>query len=798
MGPERRDSIATTVVAGLIALAIGVGATTARRRVPAVAGAREAAALSGDASRFTFFPPAGRLHVRSTDGTTRVDLELSVLVDGAERPVAMRNEDVRSRSGGFVAAFPLQVGEETLRATLELTVDTATDHLRAKLTTEPRLAPDRLQLRVALTRTSETIFVPSHGELAGGASVKAPTLVFDDGVHPLAILSGEGDAVAIDQPAPSGPAAESATRLTITTVPALSEATTPRAPIELGVLLGPSSERIWERVYRALRVPVGRVVGTVSGTRERSRVIGLDDEGHPLVRTIVGPGARFSLLAPISATHWYASVDATSASAPVRFSPGAGWELRLDVSPGGELQVRVRDGDAHAPLTARLWIHGIDGTPEPTFGPDYRASGAGPLMDLARGEVSTALPAGRYRVSATKGLEWSIDAQTVEIVGGKSRSVDLELRHVVTTPGLVGCDLHVHARPSFDTPVTPEDRVLSLVSAGVDFAVPTEHNIVGDYGPALEVTGLTGTLGWVPGVEVTTFKPNFGHFGVFPYPLRKGVPSFKGTSPGSLFAQGHRGDPSRVVQVNHPRLPNGIGYFSLMGWDAKTPGRIPPKVRLGFDTLEVFNGYDIEAPARIDAVMRDWYTLLDVGKRVAATGSSDSHRIQYHWAGYPRTYAALEPSQAGDTGQEIDTQALVAAIKAGRSFVTNGPILDFEVEGAHPGGEIGASAGRRRGHLRVMAAPWIDVTSVEIVTVGGRVAWRTDVTSRPSQLGRVDGPLEAASGKTVRFDADLALDLPPEARWVIAIARGTRSMSDVLAFMTMQPLAFTNPIWIGR
>ena len=93
-------------------------------------------------------------------------------------------------------------------------------------------------------------------------------------------------------------------------------------------------------------------------------------------------------------------------------------------------------------------------------------------MDVLDGEVKTALPAGRYRVSATKGIEWSIDSEVIEIVSGHTRSIELAPRHVVPTPGLVGCDLHVHARPSFDSPVTPEDRVLSLVSAGVDFAVP--------------------------------------------------------------------------------------------------------------------------------------------------------------------------------------------------------------------------------------------------------------------------------------------------------------------------------------
>ena len=187
------------------------------------------------------------------------------------------------------------------------------------------------------------------------------------------------------------------------------------------------------------------------------------------------------------------------------------------------------DADTGRALTARLLVHGIDGTLDPSFGPDYRASGAGPIIDSLRGEVATPLPTGRYRVSATKGIEWSIDEQTVEIVSGRSAAVDLSLRHVVPTPGVVGCDLHVHARPSFDSPVLAEDRVLSLVSAGVDFAVPSEHNLIGDYAPALEALDLTRELATVNGVEITTFSPRFGHFGLFPYAGPK-IPPFKGTN----------------------------------------------------------------------------------------------------------------------------------------------------------------------------------------------------------------------------------------------------------------------------
>ena len=118
---------------------------------------------------------------------------------------------------------------------------------------------------------------------------------------------------------------------------------------------------------------------------------------------------------------------------------------------------------------------------------------------------TTPLPSGRYRVAATRGIEWSVDAKVIDISPGRVTEVELAPRHVVPTPGVLGCDLHVHARPSFDTPVTPEDRVLSLAAAGIDFAVPTEHNIIGDYSSAIDTLGLRSDFLSVTGVEVTTY-----------------------------------------------------------------------------------------------------------------------------------------------------------------------------------------------------------------------------------------------------------------------------------------------------
>jgi hypothetical protein len=366
---------------------------------------------------------------------------------------------------------------------------------------------------------------------------------------------------------------------------------------------------------------------------------------------------------------------------------------------------------------------------------------------------------------------------------------------VVPTPGVVGADLHVHARPSFDTPVSAEDRVLSLVAAGIDFAVPSEHNIVGDYGSMLATLDLTHELAYVPGVEVTTFSPRFGHFGVFPYPHMV-VPPYRATTPSGVFNAAHRGDPSRILQVNHPRLPAAIGYFNVFHYEPQKGQEPPSSMRMDFDTLEVFNGYDMAKNDRVEGVMHDWFALLNQGYRYVATGSSDSHRIQYQWAGYPRTLIAAGEAASGEKGS-IDTAAVIAALKRGHATVTNGPVIEADVEGAHPGDEIVTMEDPIRLHAVVRAAPWIDVTSLEVVA-GDKSLQTLAIASRPTMLGPEPGTRQEAEARTVRFDQEVSLSLGPANTWVVVIARGTRKLDDVLPFMPTVPLAFTNPVWVTR
>lgn len=792
------EQVAMGVIAGLVAfgLALANRPHAASRVAP-----RTANRVDARDTLFTLHPGSARLSVSSRDGAFARDMDLAVVVDGVSRPLVLSRDELRPVGDALRAPLTLtfgdpETGETTVDATVELRADPSHDALELDLQTpaDAPLVGHTLGLRVELSADGQIVFVPGVGQVADRAQVTGGAVVVDADPHPLGIIADVGPVAVetiIEEPANPGDAMR------------VAVSTPPRARgddgrvADLRVTVAGDDASLWKGLADLAGLPTAAVRGRVTGTTDRALIFGRDAQGSPQVRAHAAPGGTFELQAPPNVTEWYAAIDPGRSSSVVQFAPGTPRDLVLDVSPGGDLHVTIVDADTHKPLTARLLVHGVDGTIDPSFGPDYRASGAGPIIDALRGDVATPLPSGHYRVAATKGIEWTVDAKMIDIVPGRLTDTELALRHVVPTPGVLGCDLHVHARPSFDAPVTPEDRVLSLVAAGIDFAVPTEHNLVGDYGPSLQTLDLSSEMLTVTGVEVTTYNKGFGHFGVFPYPPGQAVPPFKHTTMNAIFRAVRAGDPARYFQLNHPRLPKGIGYFANIGFDPKLP-RTRIHNRIDFDGIEVYNGYDDERPERVDTVLRDYWALLNFGWRYTATGSSDSHRIQFHWAGYPRTMVTVDPhATVANDGGKVDPLVVVSNIKKGHATVTSGPLIEFELAGVHPGDEIQTTEDPLKGHLRVRAAPWVDVTRVDVV-VEGKIVQTMEVPPRPTQLGPEPGTLAEAQDRTIRFDRDIEVPVGPDNGWVQIIARGERRMDDVLPFMPVPPLGFTNPVYVVR
>jgi hypothetical protein len=648
-------------------------------------------------------------------------------------------------------------------------------------------------LRAAFASKDVKVFAPGYGAIADVGEVSAEFGVLDDDRAPLTVMSQRATQIRIEE---ANDPEESMTLVMDGTAIADDDAT-PEAGM-LSLFIHRDSSSAFSEAF-AQRGATELVHGKVLGAVGRVNVGARTAAGIPLADVRVDSKDTFTLAIPVEATLWHASLDSAQSSTPVVYVPGTREPLVLDISPGGTLDVTVGDPDTQKALTARVIVRGRNGTLDPNFGPDYRASGAGPVVDSLRGELSTPIPAGDYRVYATKGTEYSIDFADVQIRPARKSHVALQLRHVVATPGLVGCDLHVHARPSFDSPVTPEDRVMSLIAAGIDFAVPTEHNIIGDYRPALQAMGLRAELAAVPGIEVTTFGPKFGHFGVFPLDPNGEVPPFFKSSPAKLFAAVRDVRPSPFLQINHPRMTKyQIGYFETLRVNTQTGSSKDNQARFDFDAIEVMNGLETGDPKIAERNLVDYFNLLNLKQvRYVATGSSDSHRILYGWAGYPRTYVRVAERDAGDDTAPVNPDAVIAGLKRGNVMVSGGPIIHASVDGAQPGDEVHLRGNAIGIDISVAAATWVDVAHLDVV-VNGRVAVHREIAKVPSRIGPEPGTLVEAQARTQRFTERIEVARRDSDRWVMVVVRGDRKLDDVLPNTPMVPMAFTNPIWLAR
>jgi hypothetical protein len=471
---------------------------------------------------------------------------------------------------------------------------------------------------------------------------------------------------------------------------------------------------------------------------------------------------RMRATAPGYADGAWTSTQAADAS-PSDLEPRAGL-LRWHVTERGG-----------SSLPARLSVRGIPPTRDPDWG-DEPNQGAALESVYTLGDGSIPIPPGRYRVTVSRGFEYTTHDEVIALTDGSTASVDATLERVVDTRGWISADMHVHAVPSPDAPTLLEDRVRSLVASGVEVAVATDHNAITDYGPTIRALGAQRWLSSIVGDEVTTRGIELGHFNVFP--LTAGTPPlpFESITPGEIFAAARAAAPrdrDRVVQVNHPRM-GSIGYFELLHLDPDNLDgwrRRAPLFDSSFDAIEVFNGDDYAELAHVEACLRDWYALLNAGLRITATGNSDSHKLTYHEAGVPRNFVRI----GSDSPAEFDEATFIEAVRRGKVVVSSGPFVRLASGAAEVGDDV-APGSDVEVHVRVDAPPWVDVSSVDLVRRGEVVkTWA---------VGAIRAP--------IRLDAGTRLSLR-SGDWIIAIARGSQPMN-FLHRSGALPFGFTNPI----
>jgi hypothetical protein len=351
------------------------------------------------------------------------------------------------------------------------------------------------------------------------------------------------------------------------------------------------------------------------------------------------------------------------------------------------------------------------------------------------GACEARLPPGPVTVEAVKGPEYAPLRREVSLGPGQ-----ISLRLAVER----WCDLRAegwHAGDTRATDLPPHAALLEGAAEGLAFVNLLAHERPPAAGRAPAVSNLLAFSGTKPvlasqecSVVVNTLNahPVLGTVALLDshrpvFPLRFGAPG--GSDDWSIADwcdQCHR-KRGLVVWPDLPRLT-----------DEHPQGEALACAVLG--KMDAFEVSRLDGPE--PDVLGPYYRLLDCGLRLALVGGSgkDSNRVPL---GAVRTYAHLGP------GVEVEYGAWVAAVKAGRTFATTGPLLSLSVDGEGPGAVLGRTAGQAV-RVRAEARSAVPFDQLEVLVNGTVQASKTASGNRTAALVETEVPVTGAAWVAAR------------------------------------------------
>jgi hypothetical protein len=145
--------------------------------------------------------------------------------------------------------------------------------------------------------------------------------------------------------------------------------------------------------------------------------------------------------------------------------------------------------------------------------------------------------------------------------------------------------------------------------------------------------------------------------------------------------------------------------------------------------------------------LRMWYRYLNCGFQLAATAGTDK-MTTFVTVGANRVYAHVDG--------EFNYQGWVDALKLGRTFVSNNPIVTFTVNGQEPGARLAFAAGKERKlEIFARAESQLPYDKLEIVRNGEVIAAASPSGPRHAAEIRLEHPLRGSCWFAARAMEDL-------------------------------------------
>ena len=457
-------------------------------------------------------------------------------------------------------------------------------------------------------------------------------------------------------------------------------------------------------------------------------------------------------------------------------------EIVLDERPlkeavhEGTLEVQVRTSKGEL-LPARVTVADEHGCLVPLVAAPGQVLAVRPGVAYAGdGRARLGVRPGSYTVYGSRGFEYGMDAEKIEVRRGETVSVVLEIDREVATPGLVSCDPHIHTlEVSGHGDSTLDERMLTIAGEGLELPIATEHNIHADYAEAAKRTGVAKYFTSVVGNEVTTAV---GHFNVFPVERGAPVPNAKLTDWPELMKAIRATPGVKVVILNHPRsVHSKFRPFGPENFDAAT-GENKRGLDFTFDAIEALNSGAQQTDYML--VFRDWFALLNRGHRFTAIGASDSHDVSRFIVGQARTYVAAPDNDPSG----IDVAKACESFLAGRAYVSMGLLPLIKVDDRFTVGDLATGLKDRvRVSVAVLGPSWVKADKVELYANGAKI-----------QESRIEQGRAGAAGEKGRIE--WVISRPANDTHLVAIATGAEVTAPFWA-MT-RPYQPESRKWVGR
>jgi WD40 repeat protein len=438
--------------------------------------------------------------------------------------------------------------------------------------------------------------------------------------------------------------------------------------------------------------------------------------------------------------------------------------LRLRVSGPARVSVTGPDGRSFAPDDA--WRHADDG-----FDRQERRFEYGYFHTA--GSADLAMPRGRYEIEVTRGPAYRAERRTVEVRADHDTTLRLTLHPLSDLParGWRSADLHVHMNYGGAYRATPRRLAFQAWSEDLDLV---ENLIVNKEGRIPDIGYRVGrdpvsTARTVIIHDQEYHTSVWGHIGLLglrDHVLLPGYAGYQGTAAASLA-------PTNAEVADLARAQGAVvGYVHPFDSDPDPADTTRPltaefPVDLALGKVDYY-----EALGFVDdpmATAHVWYRALNCGFRLPAGAGTDA---MTNFAslrgpvGMNRVYV--------HTGGAVDQRLLLDSLRAGRTFATNGPLLELTIGGRGPGQEIRLPAGGRELEARLSLRSNVPVDHLEIVGNGDVV---------------LDVPL---SGDRTRTDTVVRVPVRGSG-WFLLRARSDRAIYPVL---DLYPYATTSPIYV--